>query len=362
MFQLLLVGRALGLARRLVTWLGWGCALLLGCGDYDTDLLSAASVGESRCGDGALGPGELCDTAIATGNPGACPSACPPADEACAPRILVGADCQVQCVIVELEALAKDAGFACQGDDGAHDAGDPPGGEDPAVRSMAPSSLVHRYSFDGDGTTIHDSVGEADGHAVDCALDTEGHLSLRRTRGSYVELPAGLLSSQRSATLELWVTWSGLRTSRFERIFDFGNRRGRRGDDDAVETTFFLSPYFDQPFGMRVYFRDTDSDETRVMPDGRFPAGRPVHVAVVLDAEREMISLYLDGRRIDSERWRSSLAGLRDENAWLGKSQYADDPHLDAVFDEFRIYRTALSADALARSFELGPDRLLELE
>ena len=51
----------------------------------------------ATCGDGVHEPGELCDTAIPPGQPGACPTNCTPAN-ACETSTLSGAACQAECV------------------------------------------------------------------------------------------------------------------------------------------------------------------------------------------------------------------------------------------------------------------------
>ncbi len=57
---------------------------------------------EVECGDGVLGDGvtaagEACDTAIAAGDPGACPTDCPNAN-VCSADVVEGSDCNAQCV------------------------------------------------------------------------------------------------------------------------------------------------------------------------------------------------------------------------------------------------------------------------
>jgi cysteine-rich repeat protein len=52
-----------------------------------------------KCGDGRKNGKEKCDTAIAEGVPGACPSACNVVD-ACTPLALVGDDCQRECAVM----------------------------------------------------------------------------------------------------------------------------------------------------------------------------------------------------------------------------------------------------------------------
>ncbi len=52
----------------------------------------------ARCGDGRLRVGvETCDTAIAEGQDGACPSTCT-SNDACIPRVLAGEGCTLECV------------------------------------------------------------------------------------------------------------------------------------------------------------------------------------------------------------------------------------------------------------------------
>ena len=49
------------------------------------------------CGNGQVDPGEQCDTAIAQGEPGACPAACIPEDT-CSTTLLTGSGCQARCL------------------------------------------------------------------------------------------------------------------------------------------------------------------------------------------------------------------------------------------------------------------------
>jgi hypothetical protein len=67
---------------------GDGCCAA-GC-DFTTDNDCA-----NPCGNGVLDPGELCDTAIPPGSPGACPTSC--ANSGCTQRTLTGTACQAQC-------------------------------------------------------------------------------------------------------------------------------------------------------------------------------------------------------------------------------------------------------------------------
>src|SRR3954466_11191149 len=62
---------------------------------------------------------------------------------------------------------------------GANSSGNGDAGNDASTSSPFHTHLVHRYSFDGEGTRITDSVGSADGSLQNGAvLDGAGHVTL----------------------------------------------------------------------------------------------------------------------------------------------------------------------------------------
>ncbi len=50
------------------------------------------------------------------------------------------------------------------------------------------------------------------------------------------------------------------------------------------------------------------------------------------------------------------LENLNDVNNWLGRSNWTGDSNFDGLFNEFRIYDEALSADQIAANTAAGPD------
>jgi hypothetical protein len=113
------------------------------------------------------------------------------------------------------------------------------------------NSLVHRYRFDGSGTTITDAIGDSDGVLQSTTLTGNGQLDLAGgTSGEFVDLPNGLVSSLTDATLEVWLSWSG--NAIWERIFDFGDNSNTTEGNQGTGTTYlFLTPHSGATGGRR---------------------------------------------------------------------------------------------------------------
>lgn len=84
--------------------------------DAGADGGSDAETTPSACGDGVLAQDESCDTAIAAGSAGACPTSCAPdAPNACARAMLVGTGCSAHCEQSTIAACANDDGCCANG-------------------------------------------------------------------------------------------------------------------------------------------------------------------------------------------------------------------------------------------------------
>jgi hypothetical protein len=272
--------------------------------------------------------------------------------------------------------------------------------------------LVHRYTFIGPSgsAAVVDSQSGRDGEVVGTALAGNGTLALAGgTSDQYVNLPNGILSSLTSATIETWVQWNG--GAEWQRIFDFGSNDAPDEDQQGFGATYlFLTartkPDDDLRFQtgkLRVSFKGPDTEDRELFAEASIalPSGGvvPTHLAVVVDAELKMMSIYIDGEleqglamvggvierrpavtgpevvtvpyELVSEAgpyaWGTpladgglpppvDLAGIVDENNWLGRSQYRGDVGLGATLHEFRIYSAALGPELIAISALAGPD------
>jgi hypothetical protein len=73
-----------------------------------------------NCGNGVVDMGETCDTAIAAGQPGACPASCDDGD-ACTTDTLVGTKCQTACTHVPITATVSGDGCCPPGANSGND-------------------------------------------------------------------------------------------------------------------------------------------------------------------------------------------------------------------------------------------------
>jgi len=219
------------------------------------------------------------------------------------------------------------------------------------------AALVHRYSFNGSGRNVIDSVGRANGTVVNGQLSGNGYVNLRGGNDQYVDLPNGIVRSLTSATFEAWVKWDG--GAAWQRVFDFGTSDSGENTQGVAATSFYLTPQGGGPTTMIVAFKRADqtvANETHAVSNQALASNVTSHLAVVIDSVNGMMTLYRNGAIDAAVALQDSLSTLNDVNNWLGRSQYANDPAFQGTIDEFRIYRAALSESEVQASFAAGPD------
>jgi Concanavalin A-like lectin/glucanases superfamily len=224
------------------------------------------------------------------------------------------------------------------------------------------SKLIHRYDFEGTGTTVTDRVGTAHGAIVGGAtlskLTGRGVVVLAGgTTGSYVNLPNKLASSLTNATFEAWITWGG--GNNYQRVFDFGDSDSATPEDNPAngKTYLFVSPQTASGFVSLGYSLMGNAGGAEQHLDGTAPLPQALsQVVAVADAAGGTLSLYVNGVQVGTRAWTGALSSINDVNVWLGRSQYNGDPELTATYHDFRIYNAALSALEIATAFRGGTD------
>jgi hypothetical protein len=208
----------------------------------------------------------------------------------------------------------------------------------------ASSALTHRYSFASDAS---DSVGHANGTLEGTAKVADGKVTLDGTRGTYVNLPGGLIAGNDAVTFEFWADIGANRS--WARVFDQGSTNGGSGQYDL-----YFSPHGPRDFRLTVM--DPHPTERRIEVPGNLDNQKNIHVACVLDPGSGFMGVYTNGVLAKSREDLTSLASVHTNLFYLGKSLFGGDPPFIGAIDEFRIYKVALSADMIAASYKNGPD------
>ncbi|MBN1517630.1 hypothetical protein JXA32_13790 [Candidatus Sumerlaeota bacterium] len=143
------------------------------------------------------------------------------------------------------------------------------------------------------------------------------------------------LVSMDDMTIAVWVYWNGGETR--QRIFDFGN------GENSWEY-LYLCPKFDDD---ALYFGFRKGSLNQFIKAPPMPAGQWIHLAVTLQGD--IGTIYLNGRVSATGAITLNPSDIRPMQNFIGKSQWARDPLFNGSIDDFRIYKTALSAqDILA--------------
>jgi hypothetical protein len=210
------------------------------------------------------------------------------------------------------------------------------------VRAITAVQLHARLSFD-EGTGANAADASGNGHAgtlvggASWATGKTGAAASLDGSTGYVALPAGLVTDLADFTVAAWVYWKATRT--WERLFDFGTGTGQY---------MMLTPRAGSGNVRFAVTLNTGVGEQSIEGAGALPTGRWVHVAVTLAGGTG--TLYVDGVAVGTN---ASMVhapfrlGPTSQN-WIGRSQYAADPHLNGLVDDFRVYRGALTAAEVA--------------
>jgi hypothetical protein len=94
----------------------------------------------------------------------------------------------------------------------------------------------------------------------------------------------------------------------------------------------------------------------QILVSGPVLASGVHHAAVVANDTGNTLTLYLDGIFKGAQAMPRPLANVNATACWLGRSNDATDPYFGGKLEEFRIYDAALGADAMAFSFDAGPN------
>ncbi|XYI02368.1 LamG-like jellyroll fold domain-containing protein [Sorangium sp. So ce1128] len=222
-----------------------------------------------------------------------------------------------------------------------------PSGESESSAEAAATGGVSAHvdlSFDADsGTTAADATGHGwDGTLVNApswAAGKHGNAIVLDGVDDHVSLPERVVADLSEFTIATWVYLESAST--WARIFDFGLGPMRQ---------MMLTPQTDSGTSRFAITVIGGSGEQAIEGPQALPTGQWVHVAVTLS--RSVGTLYVDGVEVGKNDAMVltpyQLGSSAMPRNWIGRSQYASDPYLKGMVDDFRIYNGALTAAEIA--------------
>jgi len=229
------------------------------------------------------------------------------------------------------------------------------------------AALTHQYTFN-DGTA-NDSVGSANGTLMGAATVSGGQVHLTGASGTYANLPGPTIAINTyiDATFEGWFIYNDTRA--WQRLFDFGATYP--SSTSGADYIFYTPNTIDSPGVNRVaivnQFQTIFPREDRANGGPTLSTGTEHYVAVVLDGGMNggsgTMAVYVDGLLNAASgvnpvglSWAfRPLQNIENTNAYLGRSNFLNDPYLNGAIDEFNIYNTALDAATIAAHYAAGP-------
>jgi DUF1680 family protein len=226
-----------------------------------------------------------------------------------------------------------------------------------APQTYLSATLRHRYRFTSanvvNGTNIVDLVnpsnfalcGVLHGNAT---VDGQ-QLTLDGSSGTYVDLPAGLISNYNGVTIEAWASFGTEPTWAY--LFAFGDTASGLGQNG-----FWFTPH--SAFGdYRLILSDItgQANEYRITAPGFLDGLSGQQFVAVLDLNNSYEALYLNGALVGE---RSDVpfdqTAIHDRYSYIGRSAYSADPAMVGGVSEVRVYEGRMAAAQAAVSYSLG--------
>jgi hypothetical protein len=218
-----------------------------------------------------------------------------------------------------------------------------------AATNPPPPGLLHRWSFNGDGT---DSIAGSNATLQGTATITSNSLVLHGTGHltSYATINiASDFASHPSLTFESWMTVSNLAS--WAKVWMFGSSTANyvdftpyRGNNGSIPSISF------NPAGTEV------NTSGGTLEPAILTAGREYYAAAVYNASSNTISLYLNGVLVATNNMEGgSLSQVQATTGYFGASLF-NDPDLNGSINEVRVWSGALGTNAIMRNYLAGPD------
>ncbi|MEL0455914.1 RICIN domain-containing protein [Flavobacteriaceae bacterium SZ-1-7] len=211
-----------------------------------------------------------------------------------------------------------------------------------STTATAGDALVAHYTFDDDSTS---DSSENLYHGAPYTLPSyvAGQYSsqaLSLNGLNFVQLPEDIANHQ-EITIACWVYRAG--NVGWQRLFDFGN-----GSDEYM----FLSPR--SSTGQLHFGIKKSGGVEQSLQVSSFPTGQWRHVAITI-SQTEGTKMYLDNVLVAEDiNMKVGPGEFKPMMNYIGRSQWATDPLLNARVEDFHIYNYPLSPSEISSLFNDG--------
>lgn len=218
---------------------------------------------------------------------------------------------------------------------------------DQILDGIGETGMIARYVFDGDArdwsrNNLHAIQGTEARFVNDNRFGRV--LSLAGDSSAYVSLPGEALTDLESLSISGWIYLRSEQPG--QRFFDFGK--------DATSHFFAAPAGTTAQEGFQALITAGEGDNKGAVS----PAIEPdkwVHLAIVVDVPSKSIMTYVDGKPVGEakdiplELTEAFGPPSGEKNRlYIGKSLLPEDPYLNALIRDFRIYRIPLNESQVA--------------
>jgi len=209
------------------------------------------------------------------------------------------------------------------------------------------TAMIARYIFDGDAKdwSRNNLHGRIHGPNASFAEDEKfGKVLVLPGDGeSYVSVPGESLEGEESLSITAWVNFKSLEPG--QRLFDFGK-------DDRTHLFVAPSGIGENEAFQSVIIKDDKKEYEALSPDSKIETGEWVHLALVLDIPSKSMTTYINGKQVGKAgNMEMELGQLftHENQLYIGKAIASGDTYVNAKIHDFRLYRTPLSENQIAR-------------
>ncbi len=237
---------------------------------------------------------------------------------------------------------------------------------DQFLDGIGETALVARYLFNGnpEDWTRNNLHAAFKGENISFIEDQQFGkvLSLPgKSNNSYVQLPGNALNGLESVSITGWVYLNEL--TPWQRFFDLGR---------STNSYFYCTPVGEErDAGYRSRITSAGYGNEQGPAAFRISTGKWVHLAVVLDAKKKTLSIFVDSIQVDQvENISCKLSDILDRDnpannhLYLGKSLYDEDECLSGRLYDVRFYSIPLSKKQVAviRHNAISDDKITFVE